>query len=292
MINRRAAILGGLSVVVLASTPISAQSAGTAIGRKVNVAGRQRMLSQRIAMASAMGRLGVEPQENLDIIRSASRDFDTAQQALRNGSDEFGLLEETHPSVLSALNKVDVAWAEMGDAATSIVNQGAVSRANFRSIAEVNLKLLSRSNIVVKKIVSAYSEDDRSDVGLAVAIDIAGRQRMLSQKMIKEAALIGLKYRKSDNREFLNETLEEFDSSLFKLMYGAADEDIPEAPPEVLSKLQQVESLWLDIFPLMDEIASLGRADSFELEELSASALDLLSLSNEAVQLYERAWAA
>lgn len=216
--------------------------------------------------------------------------FDAAQRALRAGSENFALSEETHPSVLSALKRSDVTWAEMAIASSTIIAQNSVPRDSFLDIADLNLKLLSRTNIVVKKIVSAYSEDDRGEVGVGQAIDMAGRQRMLSQKMIKEATLIGLNYRKSDNRDFLNESLTLFDDSLFKLMYGSEADGIPSPPEAVLAKLQEVEALWLDLYPVMDEIATLGRADAFELGELSVSASELLGLSNAAVGLYEQAW--
>ncbi|MEL7466120.1 MAG: type IV pili methyl-accepting chemotaxis transducer N-terminal domain-containing protein [Pseudomonadota bacterium] len=292
LVTRRAALLGGMSLALFNVAPISAQANSAAAARKINVAGRQRMLSQRIAMASGLARLGIETGDNIEVVRIATAQFDAAQRALRTGSEDFGLPEETHPSVLSALQRSDVVWAEMGIAASSINSQGSVSRQNFEDIAELNLKLLSRANIVVKKLVKAYSEDDRGNAGIGNAIDMAGRQRMLSQKMIKESALIGLGYRKGDNRDFLEETLTLFDESLFKLMYGDEGENIPEPPAEVLAKFQEVEALWLDLYPLMDEIATLGRADAFELGELSVSAFDLLRLSNEAVGLYERAWTA
>lgn len=280
-----------LSVSAVAVAPAWGQTvSATAAARKINVAGRQRMLSQRIAMATALGRLNVDLEANVGTIESAADAFEAAQVGLRGGSDSFGLLPETHPSVITSLNKVDVVWAEMRETAKTIVQRGKVSRTDFSVISDVNLRLLSRANIVVKKLVSAYAENDRDDLGVAKAIDMAGRQRMLSQKMIKEAAMIGLKFRKSENREFLTETTELFDSSLFKLIYGSESEDIPEAPEEVRLKLQEVETLWLDLYPLMDEIASLGRAGAFELEELSYSANELLSLSNEAVRLYEQSW--
>ncbi len=293
MLNRRTMLVGMLAANAVAVTPAWGQAvSATAVARKVNVAGRQRMLSQRMSMASAMARLGIDLEANIATLETAASSFEAAQVGLRSGSDSFGLLPETHPSVISALNKVDIIWGEMRDTTQAILQRGKVARADFNVIADVNLRLLSRANIVVKKLVSAYAEDDRDGLGVAQAIDMAGRQRMLSQKMIKEAAMIGLKFKRSENREFLTETTELFDSSLFTLMYGNENEDIPAPPDAVLAKLKEVETLWLDLYPLMDEIASLGRAGAFELEELSYSANELLSLSNEAVMLYEQSWSA
>ncbi|MEM7545293.1 MAG: type IV pili methyl-accepting chemotaxis transducer N-terminal domain-containing protein [Pseudomonadota bacterium] len=288
-IDRRAAIMGGVSLALVSAMPARAQDA-SAVGYKINIAGRQRMLSQRIAMAVCMARLGVEPEDNVGFVRASMAQFDLAQKALREGSGDFGLPKETHPSVLAALGRSDDAWADMAGTCSEITTRRTVSRQNLQDIAKLNLDVLSRANIVVKKMIAVYQTDDRSDLGSARAIDMAGRQRMLSQKMIKEAALIGLKFRKTDNRRFLEETLTTFDNSLFKLMYGDENDDFPAAPEPVLERLLDVEALWLDLYPLMDEIASSGRADSFELGELSASALRLLTMSNEAVERYEQSW--
>lgn len=290
LVDRRTALLGGAALTLIAGLPGRSLAQDSFVARKVNIAGRQRMLSQRIAMAACMARLGVDIAANVDVVRASSDEFEIALNGLVNGSGDLGLEKEEHRSVLAALSRVQEVWRDMSISAANIVSRRTVSRLDLQEIADLNLKVLSRSNVAVKKIVAAYESGDRSNAGLARAIDMAGRQRMLSQKMIKEAALIGLGFRKSDNRDFLSETLTLFDESLFKLMYGNEDDGIPEPPAEVLEKLEQVEYLWLELYPVMDEIATLGRADNFELNELSNSALDLLSMSNQAVGLYELAW--
>lgn len=289
--TRRSVLFGAMATSMVVALPALSQTVSpVGAARKINVAGRQRMLSQRIAMATSLARLGVDVEGNVGTALAATEAFESAQIGLRNGSENHGLIAETHPSVISSLNKVDLIWGEMKEAVQSINQRGKVARADFNVISEVNLRLLSRANIVVKKLVSAYSENDRDDLGIAQAIDMAGRQRMLSQKMIKEAAMIGLSSKKRENREFLAESAELFDTSLFALMWGDENQNIPAPPEAVKERFKIVEALWLDLYPLLDEIASLGRAGKFELEELSFSANELLTLSNDAVVSYVETW--
>ncbi len=98
-----------------------------------------------------MARLGVETEAHVAVVETAANAFEAAQLALRSGSVSFGLLPETHPSVFSSLNKVDGIWVEMRDTSEAIIQRGRVARADFNIISDVNLRLLSRANIVVKK---------------------------------------------------------------------------------------------------------------------------------------------
>ena len=151
-LNRRSMIVGMLAANAVAAAPAWGQAvSATTAARKINVACRQRKLSQRIAMAASMARLGVETEANVAVVETAANAFEAAQLALRRGSDSFGLFPETHPSVVSYLNKVDGIWVEMRDTSKAIIQRGRVARADFNIISDVNLRLLSRANIVVKK---------------------------------------------------------------------------------------------------------------------------------------------
>ena len=288
----RRTIIGSLaSGATLAATSrlaFAADETAEGIKRKINLAGRQRMLSQRMAMAAFLARIGIAPAEHIGLMSDAAAEFDRARIGLRLGDADLGLTREDHPSVLAAIEKVDQIWPRFGAAISEIAADGDVHSQELGALAALNMKVLSRANVVVKKLVAAYGGQTANPLE-ANAIDAAGRQRMLTQKMTKEAALIGLNYRRSENRSALRETIELFDNSLFGLMYGDKAASLPKPPQAVFEKLQEVEALWLDSYPILDDIASAGRADLLDLQAVALNCDPLLSLSNEAVTAYELA---
>lgn len=131
--------------------------------------------------------------------------------------------------------------------------------------------------------------EQRSD---ANAIDVAGRQRMLSQRMSKEALIIE---RSGDAREALAGTASLFDRSLTALISGGetmGTDCEPIVPPASLdaaqAPLSEVVEIWQSFEPAVSVIAdpSVSVESSRFAQALSvvlSRNTDLLSRSNAAV---------
>lgn len=78
----------------------------------------------------------------------------------------------------------------------------------------------------------------------ATAINIAGRQRMLSQRLAKEALLVG---QQLESREVLQKTIQLFESSHEKLLKGDPEQGMDAIGDEVIiQQMKKVEGLWLE----------------------------------------------
>lgn len=283
-IDRRFLFFAGAAACAF---PLSAM-ANDAAGRKINIAGRQRMLSQRMAMAAFTARAEVAPDDHLDILTAAYSAFDAAQRGLREGSSDLGLPRESDPETLAALDAVDALWARYGAAIGQIAAAGGVEKQEMGTLAALNLEVLARADDVVKTLVRIYGGGG-ADRATANAIDMAGRQRMLSQKMVKEVALIALKYQRAENRSALGETVALFDTSLYALLNGDPIRGVPAPPPDVAGKFRDVEAIWSDTKPIFDDIVTEGAADIYDLQAIAENRDPLLDTSNDAVFLYEKA---
>jgi methyl-accepting chemotaxis protein len=125
----------------------------------------------------------------------------------------------------------------------------------------------------------------------ASAINIAGRQRMLSQRMTKSALSLE---RDGAAREELKAALASdvklFESSLLGLQYGDGDLNIPNPDEALASKLEQVAQIWSEYKAATSDLLDPNRT---EVERDTAMAtlmemnMPLLKASNEAVQLLE-----
>ena len=124
---------------------------------------------------------------------------------------------------------------------------------------------------------------------LAVQINLSGRQRMLTQKMSKEAMLAALGVEPEKTRRKLKATMALFERTLLGLMRGDEGQHLPPTKDEaILKQLNRVLALWKDFKPLVSAVAS-GLADQAMLEEIAHKNLPLLREMNKAVKMYERA---
>ncbi|MCK8823461.1 methyl-accepting chemotaxis protein [Fuchsiella alkaliacetigena] len=125
-------------------------------------------------------------------------------------------------------------------------------------------------------------------------INLAGRQRMLSQKMTKEAMMV-VDEEVDFATEELEATMEEFETTLNALLVGDEELDIRGVgEPEVLEQLETVEELW-GSFRGQLEILSQNELTATEREtaltEIAEQNMLLLTEMDEAVSMYQESTA-
>ncbi len=116
-----------------------------------------------------------------------------------------------------------------------------------------------------------------------VELNVAGRQRMLSQKVAKEAlfSVVG-----HDQKQEMQKTAQLFESSLVALMDGNASMGLDGAhSEEIRSQFLQVKKLWGSYRNKLNQLGPNATPES--LSQLASDALAVLNESNQAVQLIE-----
>ncbi len=104
------------TVVVAAHLLISHSDDATSI----NVAGAQRMLSQKAAKEALLAGAGLEQKAT---VFATLKQFDDAHQALLAGNKERGMSAITDPEVVAQLKKVDHLWQDYKQSITNYVEQ-------------------------------------------------------------------------------------------------------------------------------------------------------------------------
>ncbi|MCP4715940.1 MAG: hypothetical protein GY868_12555, partial [Deltaproteobacteria bacterium] len=127
---------------------------------------------------------------------------------------------------------------------------------------------------------------------MGVVINLAGRQRMLTQKMTKEALLVAKANGSSkDHQQQLAETAALFDKTLQGLMNGDKELRLPPTRgKEISAQLRKVRALWEPFKKHIDTISGKAANNADFKEALSAIAttnLPLLKGMNTAVKLFE-----
>lgn len=178
-------------IVGLVASLISSDLMAFAMGDAINVAGRQRMLSQRITQAYILSGIQTDVDRHQ---RLMNRCLDEFQKNL----DTLAAFEEAVPAQakLQAANSI---WLEF-----KAVAEQPVSRENAKILFDLSNRLLPAAH----GYVLALQELDGTES--AELVNISGRQRMLSQRMAKNylagawgiADVDGLKEMHADLAEF------------------------------------------------------------------------------------------
>ncbi len=128
------------------------------------------------------------------------------------------------------------------------------------------------------------------------SINMAGRQRMLIQKMSKESFLLFLQAQSQEDLKKgisdVNKTSALFDKTLKGLISGDQEHGLMACTDKkVLLKLQEVNQLWVRFQGHINDLTAFGPGTSRgkkALEAIKTENLPLLERMNEAVMLYEK----
>ncbi len=111
---------------------------------------------------------------------------------------------------------------------------------------------------------------------LSQAVDVAGKQRMYTQRMLKDYAMIGLQNNFGNPKEDLKKIMGDFENHLDALIAFNKD-------PKTDESLQKVKGMWTPIKASLNQPPSKEKAGKMQ-EDLEA----LLKQSNEAVGLFAK----
>ncbi|MEM1382381.1 MAG: type IV pili methyl-accepting chemotaxis transducer N-terminal domain-containing protein [Pseudomonadota bacterium] len=257
--------------------------------RRVNLAGRQRMLTQRMTKAACMITLKVEVPFHTEMLQASHRDFAKALAALELGDPGLRVYgQETNSRVLTGLADVKSHWDGFDQPLREMMGTGQFGGQRADEIFQRNMPLLKRMNEVVSLIEQVHANPNEMLLANAVAINIAGRQRMLSQKIGKEFCQVMLGWNAEETKAALEKTI-----SVFETSHGALASGLPAAgiipPPtkEIRLALDAFEKRWMTLKSLMQGLIA-GTAGPDDLQVFARENDTLLKQMHAIVGMYEK----
>lgn len=255
-----------LGAVSLATTSLQAnpvaqtkQQSGTVI----NLAGKQRMLTQKMSKEALFIAKGVSVDANKASLAKTITLFDKTLKGLVAGDESLGLPATTNADILAQLKVVTDLWTPFKDA---------VEKGDLAAINKQNIPLLKNMN----KAVGMYTKASGStlDPKMAKVINLAGKQRMLSQKMTKELLLVANGIDADVNGANAKKTVALFGSTLKELDAGCKNDGIKAQFAVVAKTLAEYQPI-VEKLDISDE--ALAKAEKLNIP--------LLKESNKAVQM-------
>ncbi len=141
--------------------------------------------------------------------------------------------------------------------------------------------MLSFIIVCVITLTVVMNERSKKD---SLIINIAGKQRMLTQKMSKE--IFYIKYKQSTDFRELNSAVDMFENNLHDLIHGNSAKGIyPPQNIKIKSKLEEVNALWI---PFRGEISKIKKdviSIKSDLESLVERTTALLNESDKIVKI-------
>lgn len=240
-----------------------ALSASAALGQApetaaINLAGQQRMLSQRVVKSWIQVGLDVEPA-------MSRRQLDEAVQRFERN---LRMLEPvaTSAEARGALARLSAHWAPLRRAVAGASRRDAAVAVNARGE-----EVLASAESLVRVL------QDQAKTPASRWVNLAGRQRMLAQRLVKTYMLRQWGLDSAKLREEMETIQNEFAGALATLQQGAAGR------PVIAEELDNLSLQWEW---LRTALATEG-AESFRLI-LAESGDAVTDIANEVTRLYQQ----
>ncbi len=255
---------------VLSSLSTSAHAAPAtteviSIASAINKAGQQRMLSQRIIKAYCQVHLGIKPDFSEQILQDSISLFDTQLEELR--------IAAVKPELQQAWAEENNNWLKM----RPILLRKA-SNAGARKLLELDEPLLASAH----KLTQLFDAESGQKAGYW--INVAGRQRMLSQRVAKFYMFKKMNMATPEIETKLTQAKADFLTAHKALIGGAANN------PNIQTELRLAKNQWsyLNVALLSDDDNDEAHKDS--MENVATTSERILTIMNNVTEMFEKAY--
>jgi len=208
-----------LSLLTILGLPLLSYAETDPLSAAINKAGKQRMLSQRIAKAYFFLGENVRPDKARKQLKASLDMFSKHHNQLKKEIKDQDIQE------LFAF--IDIALTDYSSLANKPYDKN-----NGSEVLDLSETLLEVCQSVVVKLEQA------SKLKKAKLVNISGRQRMLSQRIAKYYIAYQAGFRDPNSVQQLQKAVKEFETTM-KILSGSSQNI-----PEINSALSKVGSLW------------------------------------------------
>ncbi len=250
----------------------------------VNLSGKQRMLTQKMTKLALLVSLNIDKKENKKRLHEAYMLYGKTLKGFVKGDMSLDIEATKDPKIVSYLKEVSREWEPFAANIAKIIKSKKRDKKALAYVVGHNEALLKKSHHLVQLFKKSGGKKSFMEKARLNIVDIAGRQRMLTQKMTKEKLLILAKVAPAKNEKKLHETVSQFDKALEVLIHGDPALKMPKpSNQKVIAQLQKVDGLWKRLKPLYLK-EKLGKK---ELQAIVKGNPVLLAQMNKAVHLTE-----
>lgn len=280
-----------VALSIVAASPASSAGFTEDVGssERVNFSGQLGTLSERITAAACNLSAGIAVTESQAVLNISTNFFNRINQALLVGNRGFGILgEESRPRTLRAINELNAKWEPLQEMANA-TQVAANDAAYVESLAAQSDPLQEEAKILVSEITGQYADPAIMQHADAFLIEIAGRQRMLANRMSKDVCLIASDVNDVEAMENLRETIALFETSLDALQNGLPSVGLRPPPTQAIADgLTEVAEEWANLRPILDATLDGAELTDETRAEVFLAFLGMEGRMNNVVNNYQK----
>ena len=257
------------------------------LANAINLAGKQRMLTQKMSKEALLIYLGIDLQKNATSLKETSALFDKTLNGLLNGDRELGLVKSNNKEIEAKLNEVKRLWIPFSKKIANIESFKDLNDKTFEYIDKNNLPLIKKMNEAVI-LYTKLGNQNGNKLKMANDINLAGKQRMLTQMMAKDLLLYQANINPKRALESLSNSIKLFDKTLNGLYKGDKELNLVGTKlPKIVNQLDRVKESWQYTKPLIKK--AIKDKENQELTKETIASLDKTKEEmNKAVELYTK----
>ncbi len=270
------AILGAFVILVVGTImatfiTVNAQKSDAIV---LNVSGAQRMLSQKMTKEAMSISVGLSDG---DEVKATEDTFETNLNALITGDASRGIPATEDGATLSQLNTVATMWVDFKDNLNETI-------VNYEELAVAQGYITKNNTILLTEMNRAVGMMDKAGFS-AQDVNLAGAQRMLSQKIAKEAQ--EMEKDPSKSTVFMA-SVNKFDKVLNGFLKGDSSLGIDAVKSaSILSQLNTVNDTWKTFKKHSIDLVGITKGLNKHTTYLMENNMPLLKAANKAVGMYE-----
>jgi len=237
----------------------------------INIAGKQRMLSQKISKETFF--IVHRHTNDFRELNTAVGLFESSLKDLLYGNESKGIYAPQNERIHAKLEEVMALWLPFRVEVEALKKGIEEVRPDMEVLTPRIEKLLVLSDAVVQRMVGANLSN--------VHIDLSGRQRMLSQRM----GLYVNRYLRSANAQDLL-VFADAKALYNKTIKSFLDDPAVKSSPEVYAIVKENNAYWEEYILYLEHVIALESEINKHMEYVYEKNVQLLNAMDEAVWLY------